>query len=205
MVKFPVCDQNDTYFIAWTTTPWTLPANMALCVNPEFEYCYLQNPEGQLFIVSSLRLSFIPGCTQKGKGEKLCDGWQRLKTVKGSELAGTRYMPLFENFLHEYRERAFVVACDPYVSNDSGTGVVHQAPAYGEDDYRVCLQNGIIIRGDPLPDPVDANGCFTKEAPDSISGMYIKDADKTVIRILKEKKLLLDSARIVHSLSLIHI
>ena len=199
LVKFPVCDQNDTYFIAWTTTPWTLPANMALCVNPEFEYCYLQNPEGQLFIVSSLRLSFIPGCTQKGKGEKLCDGWQRLKTVKGSELAGTRYMPLFENFLHEYRERAFVVACDPYVSNDSGTGVVHQAPAYGEDDYRVCLQNGIIIRGDPLPDPVDANGCFTKEAPDSISGMYIKDADKTVIRILKEKKLLLDSARIVHS------
>ena len=129
----------------------------------------------------------------------MCDGWQRLKTVKGSELAGTRYMPLFENFLHEYRERAFVVACDPYVSNDSGTGVVHQAPAYGEDDYRVCLQNGIIIRGDPLPDPVDANGCFTKEAPDSISGMYIKDADKTVIRILKEKKLLLDSARIVHS------
>ena len=139
LVKFPVCDQNDTYFIAWTTTPWTLPANMALCVNPEFEYCYLQNPEGQLFIVSSLRLSFIPGCTQKGKGEKLCDGWQRLKTVKGSELAGTRYMPLFENFLHEYRERAFVVAYDPYVSNDSGTGVVHQAPAYGEDDYRVCL------------------------------------------------------------------
>ena len=199
LVKFPVCDQNDTYFIAWTTTPWTLPANMALCVNPEFEYCYLQNPEGQLFIVSSLRLSFIPGCTQKGKGEKLCDGWQRLKTVKGSELAGTRYMPLFENFLHEYREHAFVVACDPYVSNDSGTGVVHQAPAYGEDDYRVCLQNGIIIRGDPLPDPVDANGCFTKEAPDSISGMYIKDADKTVIRILKEKNLLLDSARIVHS------
>ena len=199
LVKFPVCDQNDTYYIASTTTPWTRPANMALCVNPEFDYCYLQNPEGQLFIVSSLRLSFIPGCTQKGKGEKLCDGWQRLKTVKGSELAGTRYMPLFENFLHEYRERAFVVACDPYVSNDSGTGVVHQAPAYGEDDYRVCLQNGIIIRGDPLPDPVDANGCFTKEAPDSISGMYIKDADKTVIRILKEKKLLLDSARIVHS------
>lgn len=199
LVKFPVFGQNDAYFVAWTTTPWTLPANLALCVNPEFEYCYLQNPEGKLFIVSSSRMSFIPGCTQKGKGEKLCDGWKSVKTVKGSELAGTRYIPLFENFLDEYEERAFVVACDPYVSNDSGTGVVHQAPAYGEDDYRVCLQNGIIIRGEPLPDPVDANGCFTKEAPASISGMYIKDADKTVIQILKEKNLLLDSARIVHS------
>jgi len=199
LVKFPLQNETNTFFVAWTTTPWTLPANMALCVNPEFDYCYLRNTDSEVLIVADLRKSFIPGATKKGRSNVLSDGWKVEKIVKGLELQGYRYTPLFNTFDEEYGANAFVVACDKYVSSDSGTGVVHQAPAYGEDDYRVCIENGIIEKGRTLPDPVDANGCFTKEAPESVVGLYIKDADKHVIQLLKDKSLLLDSARIVHS------
>ena len=199
LVKFPSQNEINTFFVAWTTTPWTLPANLALCVNPEFDYCYLRNTDGEVLIVSDSRKSFIPGATKKGKSNVLSDGWKVEKIVKGLELQGQRYTALFDTFTEEHGAHAFVVACDKYVSSDSGTGVVHQAPAYGEDDYRVCIENSIIEKGCKLPDPVDANGCFTSEAPESTVGVYIKDADKLVIQLLKDKGLLLDSAKIVHS------
>ena len=199
LVKFPVINNEKTYLVAWTTTPWTLPANMALCVNPDFDYCYLQNPLDEMLIVADLRKSFIPGATKKNKIDTLSDGWRVVKTVKGSELAGLQYTPIFDCFVAVHSARAFVVTCDKYVTSDSGTGIVHQAPAYGEDDYRVCLENKIILKGEALPDLVDANGCFTEQAPQPVAGMYIKDADKILIQLMKDKRLLLDSARIVHS------
>lgn len=199
LVKFPIQHEANTFMVAWTTTPWTLPANMSLCVNPDLDYSYLKSPNGEVLVVADVRKSFLPGATMKRKTDVLSDGWHILKTVKGADLTGHRYTPLFECFLETYSESAFVVTCDNYVTSDSGTGVVHLAPAYGEDDYRVCLENGLIRKGESLPDPVDANGCFSDEAPQAVVGVYIKDADRQLVQILKDKSLLLDSSRIVHS------
>ena len=97
------------------------------------------------------------------------------------------------------KDTAFRVCIDDYVTEGSGTGVVHQAPAYGEDDYRVCLAHGIISKGSTLPDPVDENGCFCSPIPEELIGRNVKDADKDIIKILKEINRLVDSSRIVHS------
>ena len=199
LVKFAVKEYERTYFVAWTTTPWTLPANMALCVNPDLNYSFLQDPHGDTLIVAEARQSFLPGATLKGKKDVLSSDWKLLKVIKGAELSGVRYLPIFDCYQDTYGDSAFAVCCDMYVASDSGTGVVHQAPAYGEDDYRVCIENGIISKGQELPDPVDPNGCFTQEAPSFVAGIYIKDADKDIIQFLKGNGLLLESSSIVHS------
>ena len=129
------CDVKSS-FVAWTTTPWTLPSNLALCVNPQFIYVYLKDPVGTVFIVAKSCISVIPGAMNKKK--KLSDGWQICKEVAGKELKDLRYRPLFSIFEVEMKDTAFRVCIDDYVTEGSGTGVVHQAPAYGEDDYRVC-------------------------------------------------------------------
>ena len=190
------CDVKSS-FVAWTTTPWTLPSNLALCVNPQFIYVYLKDPVGTVFIVAKSCISVIPGAMNKKK--KLSDGWQICKEVAGKELKDLRYRPLFSIFEVEMKDTAFRVCIDDYVTEGSGTGVVHQAPAYGEDDYRVCLAHGIISKGSTLPDPVDENGCFCSPIPEELIGRNVKDADKDIIKILKEINRLVDSSRIVHS------
>jgi len=199
LVKFAVEGSENTYLVAWTTTPWTLPANMSVCVNPDLVYCFLKDPHGSILIVADARKAVIPGATVKGKIDVLSKDWRIVKTVQGRELSGIRYIPIFDCYIDAHRDSAFFVCCDEYVTNDSGTGVVHQAPAYGEDDFRVCLENKIISKSQDLPDPVDANGCFTEPAPSTVVGMYIKDADKDIIQILKRNGSLLDSSSIVHS------
>jgi isoleucyl-tRNA synthetase len=199
LVKFRLAEQSETFFIAWTTTPWTLPANLSLCVNPDIEYCFLENPEGQTFIIADVRKSFLPGVMKKGKGDILAPGWKVSKIVKGAELEGIKYTPVYSCYEEKYCGTAFKVTCDVYVTSDSGTGVVHQAPAYGEDDYRVCITKQILPKDGQIPDPVNANGCFTCDAPDFVEGLYIKDSDARIIQDLKDRKLLLHSSRIVHS------
>jgi len=198
LVSFPVidCDVKSS-FVAWTTTPWTLPSNLALCLNPQFIYVYLKDPHGTIFIVAKSCISMIPGAMNKKK--KLSDGWQICKEVAGKELKDLRYRPLFSIFEAEMKDTAFRVCVDDYVTEGSGTGVVHQAPAYGEDDYRVCLAHGIISKGGMLPDPVDDNGSFCSPIPEILIGRNVKDADKDIIKILKEMNRLVDSSRIVHS------
>lgn len=119
-------------------------------------------------------------------------------TMTGAQLKGARYQPLFDYFKAEFEATAWRVCVDTYVTNDSGTGVVHQAPAFGEDDHRVCLAHGIVAKGASVPCPVDAAGRFTPEVTD-FAGVHVKEADKGIMALLKERGRLVDASTIVHS------
>jgi len=170
-------------------------------VNPTLTYVYVRDANGRVYVVAETRLDSLPHATKKGKGgsRMLSDGWIVVKSVTGSELAGLKYKPIFDWYGSKVSNDAYKVCCDGYVKDDSGTGVVHQAPAYGEDDYRVCIANNVIQRDEPLTDPVDANGCFVAPAPEDLCGLYIKTADKFLIQLVKDKGRLIDNGRIVHS------
>ncbi|KAJ1703600.1 hypothetical protein LUZ63_003379 [Rhynchospora breviuscula] len=189
MVSFPVVDDSDSAaLVAWTTTPWTLPSNLALCVNPNLTYVKVRESVSKaVYIVAESRLSQLPG----SKSAKV------IEKFPGSKLKGLRYVPLFEYF-SECSDVAFRVVADNYVTEDSGTGVVHCAPAFGEDDYRVCVENGIIKKGDDLVVAVDGEGRFKEKVKD-FSGRYVKDADKDIISMVKGKGRLLSTGTITHS------
>lgn len=212
VVSFPVDDDPDgAALVAWTTTPWTLPSNLALCVNVEFDYLKVRDPAtGKVYIVAETRLGEIPGAVPKAKkgggGKKGSDanhtpppsGFEILAKMKGSDLVGKTYEPLFPYFACMKDSGAFKVCGDSYVTSDSGTGIVHQAPAFGEDDFRVCLAHGVISRGDSVPCPVDDDGAFTASVPD-FQGRHVKDADKDIIAAVKVAGRLVSAGAIVHS------
>ena len=176
---------EDRYIAAWTTTPWTLPSNLALCVGKDIEYVEVEDEEsGRRIILAAERLEAI------GKNRTLTVK----ETLAGSELVGLRYEPLFPYFADLASEGAFVVLEDDYVSTESGTGIVHQAPAFGEDDFRIVKAAG--IRASVCP--VDMSGQFTAEVPD-FAGQHVKDADKHIIRMLKEMDRLFIQDVIVHA------
>ena len=191
-IGFESLDQENTYFVAWTTTPWTLPSNLALCVNPDFEYVKIfDEKKGKNFILLE---SLLKTLYKKPAAEKL----KTVAKFKGSELVGLKYKPLFPYFTAQYGEKAFRIIGDGYVSSDSGTGIVHNAPAFGEEDYTVCLNNGIISEDDMVPNPVDDSGKFTEEVT-QFQGQYVKDADKNIIKHLTEAGNLLVASQIKHS------
>lgn len=191
-VAFPLVDDPNTILVAWTTTPWTLPSNLALCVNPEYEYAkVLDEKTGKTYILLEKLLTTL---FKNPKKEKL----KVVGKIKGSDLAGTKYQPLFNYFYEEFKDHAFRVVTDSYVKDDSGTGIVHQAPAFGEDDYNVCLTHGIISEDRAPPNPVDDTGKFTKQVSDW-EGIYVKDADRKIIKYLKEKERILVDAQLRHS------
>ncbi|CAI8497933.1 isoleucine--tRNA ligase [Hanseniaspora opuntiae] len=191
-IGFESLDQENTYFVAWTTTPWTLPSNLALCVNPDFEYVKIfDEKKGKNFILLE---SLLKTLYKKPAAEKL----KTVAKFKGSELVGLKYKPLFPYFTAQYGEKAFRIIGDGYVSSDSGTGIVHNAPAFGEEDYTVCLNNGIISEDDMVPNPVDDSGKFTEEVS-QFQGQYVKDADKNIIKHLTEAGNLLVASQIKHS------
>lgn len=192
-VAFPIIDSDlPASFLAWTTTPWTLPSNVALCVNPKLDYVYVHDEKtDDTYVLAETRL------VQIYKNPKKKKGFEIIKKVKGSELKGLRYEPLFPYFYEQYKDTAFRVLSDDYVTDSDGTGIVHQAPAFGEDDHRVCLANGIIKSDQQLPCPVDDNGFFTKPVHD-FAGMFIKDADKLIVQTIK------DNGRLVKNESLNH-
>jgi len=204
-VSFPVCDEakfgKGAAFLAWTTTPWTLPSNLALCVNEDFDYVKLQDVKsGAVYILLEARLvQLYPQIG--GKKWKKADNETLFKILgkfKGKDLVGAKYEPLFDYFAAGYGERAFRVISDGYVTADGGTGIVHQAPAFGEDDYRVCLKHGIIDKGKDVPCPVDANGCYTAEVGD-FKGQHVKEADAAICDKLKEMGRLVNKAKYAHS------
>lgn len=203
VVSFPIIDDDamkGVSFIAWTTTPWTLPSNLALCVNPKLEYVQiLDKKSNNRYIMAKSRLCQIYPIMNKKKWKpKMADELYAIeKTMLGADLKGKRYQPLFDYFTgpSEY----FQVLCDAYVTDDAGTGVVHQAPAFGEDDFRVCLANGIVQKGDDsFPCPVDANGIFTDEVTVA-KGIYVKDADDILIADIKGRSRLVQKDSLVHS------
>ncbi|KAF7822569.1 isoleucine--tRNA ligase, cytoplasmic [Senna tora] len=218
MMAFPVIgDPHNASFVAWTTTPWTLPSNLALCVNANFTYVKVRNKfSGKVYIVGESRLSSLPTEKPKqtvtngsvdgpkvktkgsssGKAENVLDSFEILEKLSGASLVGKKYEPLFGYFM-ELSGTAFRVVADNYVTDDSGTGIVHCAPAFGEDDFRVCIDNKIISK-ENLTVAVDDDGCFTAKITD-FSGRYIKDADKDIIDAVKAKGRLIKYGTFTHS------
>ncbi|XP_046393549.1 isoleucine--tRNA ligase, cytoplasmic isoform X2 [Ischnura elegans] len=190
IVSFPLDDEPAVSMIAWTTTPWTLPSNLSLCVNPELQYVKLtDNSNGKTYIMMEARIESL------FKSE---DQYTILEKFKGVTLKGRRYEPLFPYFAHLKQKGAFTILADGYVTEESGTGVVHQAPYFGEDDYRVCLAAGIITRDQDMICPVDASGKFVKPVTDFL-GQYVKDADKNIIKLLKSKDRLVNASSTKHN------
>jgi isoleucyl-tRNA synthetase len=195
VVTFPAVDNNDRTtelgysFLAWTTTPWTLPSNIALCMNPDMDYVKVKDKKhnDQIYVLMEARL---------GELFKSPDDYEILEKVKGSFYKGQHYKPLFGYFVDLVKD-GFKVLNDGYVTSDSGTGIVHQAPYFGEDDYRVCLAAGIITKVGPIVCPVDAAGRFTDQVKD-FENQYVKDADKHICKYLKEHGRLYSQATLQH-------
>ncbi|XP_004068708.1 isoleucine--tRNA ligase, cytoplasmic [Oryzias latipes] len=190
IVNFPLVEDKDVSLIAWTTTPWTLPSNLALCVNPDYLYVKVKdNSTDKTYIMMEARL----GALFKSESE-----YTVLDKFPGKNLKGKKYKPLFQYFSKCGEKGAFQVVLDNYVKEEEGTGVVHQAPYFGADDYRVCAEYNIIQRDQPPICPVDASGCFTSEVTD-FAGQYVKDADKNIIKWLKENGRLVNFSTFKHS------
>eukprot|EP01127_Copromyxa_protea_P005304 TRINITY_DN15250_c0_g1_i1.p1 TRINITY_DN15250_c0_g1~~TRINITY_DN15250_c0_g1_i1.p1 ORF type:complete len:1098 (-),score=287.91 TRINITY_DN15250_c0_g1_i1:42-3311(-) len=178
IASFPLVSDPEVALLAWTTTPWTLPSNLALCVNPDFDYVKIEdNDTKKKYILLQLRLCALYPNPKK-------QPFTILETMKGKDLVGLKYTPLFDYFKEEFGEVAFKVCSDSYVTSESGTGIVHQAPGFGEDDFRVCLAHGITTKTN-VPCPIDSSGKFTSRITDFV-GKYVKDADKDIMEYLKK-------------------
>lgn len=171
-IAFHSREQENTYFLAWTTTPWTLISNLALMVNPLIEYAeVMDHASKRHYILASARLSAY---------YKNPEEYTVIKTFPGTELEGQHYIPLFDYFRERERQRAFRIILEDSVSVEEGTGIVQTAPAFGEVDFYACQRAHI----EPVC-PVDNNGQFTDEIPE-YRGLFVKDADKEIIRHLKQ-------------------
>ena len=182
-VRFKRKGMENAYFLAWTTTPWTLPSNVALCVNAEEDYAEIEAEDGARYVLAQ---ALVPSLFAEGT-------YKTLSVKKGSEYERCEYEPLFPYAEGSYREQAHYVVCDGYVTLTDGTGIVHIAPAFGEDDYRVGKKYGL-----PVVNLVDERGCF-KPAVTDFAGVFVKKADKGIIALLKEKGLLFKELVYEHS------
>ena len=192
VVSFPLVSDPTTSLLAWTTTPWTLPSNCAVCVNPDFTYIKMKDEKGNKYILLEERLVQL---YKNPKKEKI----EILEKFSGKEMEGWEYIPLFNYFEERIKSAGgFKVLNDTYVSAADGTGIVHQAPAFGEEDYRICLSYGIIEDNVHPPCPITDSGLFTAEVPD-YQGIYIKTADKEIQKHLKAQGRLIVQATFVHS------
>ncbi|KAK9493624.1 tRNA synthetases class I-domain-containing protein [Lipomyces doorenjongii] len=192
VVAFYLKDDPSTALLAWTTTPWTLPSNLAVAAHPDFEYVKIHDEKsGKNYILLESLLTTLYKNPKKAK-------FKVVAKYKGSELKGWLYEPLFPYFYDEYKDVAFRVVNATYITDDSGTGLVHQSPAFGEDDFNVAEENGIISDLRPPPNPVDDNGNFTDRVSD-FAGQYVKAADRKIIKHLKDKGLLVVDGQLNHS------
>ena len=182
-VRFRVPDEENTYFLAWTTTPWTLPSNVSLCVNPDVIYAYVRVDDRETLIMA------------KDLIETVLEGHETeiVKEVLGKELEYKHYEPLFECTRKAAGGKdAFYVMVDDYVTTTDGTGIVHNAPAFGEDDYRVCRRYDL-----PFVQMVDSKGEMCGGTP--WDGVFVKKADPMVLKDLDERGLLFAAPRFEHS------
>lgn len=192
VVTFPLVDDPNTAFLAWTTTPWTLPSNTALAAHPDFEYVkILDEKSGMHYILLETLLRTLYKDPKKAK-------FKIVQKLKGKDMNGWRYEPLFKYFYEDFKDVGFKLVNATYVTADSGVGIVHQAPAYGEDDYKVAVENGIITADRPPVDPVDEQGKFTSQCPE-FEGKHVKAADKDIIKYLKGTGRLIVDSQLLHS------
>jgi len=177
-----------TYLLIWTTTPWTLPENLAICAGATVDYAVVRDLTDEAkpcYVMAEARLASI--FRKEGTFEIVAK-------LKGSDLKGWKYEPLFPYFADLEKEGCFTVLNDDYVSTDDGVGLVHIAPAYGEDDFRVCREAGIMA----IADPLDASCSFTAQLPE-YQGRFCKDCDRDIIARLKQEGKLVHQATITHS------
>lgn len=181
-------------FVAWTTTPWTLPSNVALCAHPDYEYLLVHDVESNnVYIMLEAGLKVLYKDPKKAK-----DKFKLLPLkMKGSELAGWRYKPLFQYFYNDFKDHGFKVILDTYVKLDEGVGIVHQSPAFGEDDYNIAWREGVISAERQPPNPLNASGEYTNEVPD-FEGQHVKAADKNIIKHLEGAQRMVRKSQITH-------
>ncbi len=177
-VKFKVKGEENTYFLVWTTTPWTLISNVALAVHPDVEYVKVEN-KGQNLILAESRLPVLDG------------EYSVIEKFKGKSLLGKEYERLFN--YHQAKEKGWYVVEADFVTTEDGSGIVHMAPAYGEDDYQTSKKYGL-----PTIHPVNKSGEFTSEVTD-FAGKFVKDADPLIIQNLKARGILYKKETITHS------
>jgi len=182
IVKFKAADE-DAYFLAWTTTPWTLPSNLGLCVNPNVTYVKLRVYGKVYYLAEALVDSVFDGSW----GER-----EELATMKGSELEYRKYEPLYPFVTQDVCDKAFFVTCDDYVTTEDGTGIVHTAPAFGEDDNRVCRKYNM-----PFVQFVNEKGEMTEET--DWPGVFVKDADPLILDDLEKSGKLFKAPEFTHS------
>ena len=191
IVRFKVKDE-DAYILAWTTTPWTLPSNLALCVNPKEDYAKVKAADGYTYYMACALLDTVLG--------KLADGEEKsayevLETYKGTDLEGKEYEPLYQcaaDLAEKQKKKAFYVVCDEYVTLTDGTGVVHIAPAFGEDDANVGRKYDL-----PFVQLVDEKGNMAESTP--FAGLFVKKADPEVLKDLESRGQLFDAPKFEHS------
>ena len=180
--------EGTIYLLVWTTTPWTLPENLAMCVGADIDYVVvrdLTDDARPMYVMAKARLPHI------FKKPEQCEV---VRELKGAEMKGWEYEPIFPYFADKRAEGAFRVLNDDYVTTDDGVGIVHIAPAYGEDDFRVCKEAGMNAFVDPLDD-----ACAFTDAIPEYKGRFCKDCDKDIIKALKAAGKLVHQATIVHS------
>ena len=180
VARFRVKGRENTYILAWTTTPWTLPSNVALCMNPDETYVEIESDGARYIMAEALVPNFF-------------ENYTLIEKRTGKEYEGTEYEPLFSYSAGSFREKAFYVVCDSYVTLTDGTGVVHIAPAFGEDDYKVGRRYNL-----PVVQLVNERGCFDERCPE-LNGLFAKKADKVILDMLEEKGLLFKKLPFEHS------
>ena len=192
IARFKVKDE-DAYILAWTTTPWTLPSNVALCVNPEETYAKVKAADGYTYYMAEALLDTVLG--KLGDAENGVKAYEVLETMTGKDLEYKEYEPLFDcavDICKKQNKKAYYVVCDTYVTLTDGTGVVHIAPAFGEDDAKVGRSYDL-----PFVQLVDGKGNMTEETP--YAGVFVKKADPMVLEDLDKKGLLFAAPKIEHS------
>ena len=184
-VRFAAEGEEQVFFIAWTTTPWTLPSNLALAVGSDIDYVKVRDHADNVgYIMAEARLkTYFPKE----------DAYTIEARYQGKDLAGRRFAPLFPYFVDQKQAGAFRVIESEHVTTEDGTGIVHMAPAFGEEDFYACQKADI-----PLVNPVDDDGRFTQVVSD-FAGMHVKEADPKIIQRLKQAKQLVHQGTIQHS------
>ena len=180
-IRFKVKGEDNTYFLAWTTTPWTLPSNLALAVGPEIDYVKIKDGDEYYIMAKGLVSRYYK------------EAPEIVAEFRGETLNGKTYEPLFPYFADLADQGAFRVVCANFVSLEDGVGIVHMAPGFGEDDNIAAKANGI-----PEVCPVDDQCCFTRDVPD-YAGRYVKDCDKEIIQRLKDEQKLIHRGTINHN------
>ncbi|MBT8098580.1 MAG: isoleucine--tRNA ligase [Gammaproteobacteria bacterium] len=180
-VRFKLSDADNTSFLVWTTTPWTLPSNLALAVGEDIDYSFCEHDGETLIVAEALREAVFRDLEHTVS-----------KTVKGRDLVGQRYERLFD-YLEVDSDNAFRVFAADFVSTEDGTGIVHTAPAYGVDDLALGQANGL-----PVVHGVGLDGYFV-DAVEPVAGLFFKDADKPLIRLLKERGIMFRAERYTHN------